>query len=119
MMESSRATMYDRGEIVWSDTVRSSWAGTPSRATKGASFATARAGVRPDATPDGSVAGREEGLVEVDLVDGVDPGHRGGDAVALLGGDVERAVEALALEPAGHHAAAGGRLAVGEGEDGA
>src|SRR5581483_9966020 len=59
----------------------------------------------------------EKSVLELDLVDGVDPGHRLRHAVALLGSDVERAVEALSGELAGHDAAPGGRLPVGEGEE--
>src|SRR5205807_468332 len=55
---------------------------------------------------------------EAQVVDGVDPGDRLGDAVALFGGDVERALEPVPLQVAGDHPAVGGRLAVGEGEDG-
>src|SRR5438132_641288 len=60
----------------------------------------------------------EEGVLEAQVVDGMDPRDRLGHAVALLGRDVEGAVDAVARDPAGDHPAMGGGLAVGEGERG-
>src|SRR2546423_13064826 len=58
----------------------------------------------------------EEGLLEAQVVDRMDPRDRLGHAVAFLGGDVEGAVHAVARDPAGDHPTVGGGLAVSEGE---
>src|SRR5581483_430788 len=59
----------------------------------------------------------DEPVVEFDFVDRVDPRHRLRDAVPFFGCGVERTVEAIAGELAGHDAAPGRRPPIGEGED--